>query len=84
VPDFERRPGRARHEISMPMGLQAFHIKVQTGLRLIMIRENLVGQKTRNRYQVIGKKARRQNRESQGTDARCDAEAYRSREVADH
>ena len=35
---FGRRPGRARHEISMPMGLQVFHIKVQTGLQLIMIR----------------------------------------------
>jgi DNA-binding protein HU-beta len=52
----------------MQMGLQVLQIKVQTGLRLIDW-ENLVGQKTRSRHQVTGKKADRQNRKSQDTGA---------------
>jgi hypothetical protein len=51
----------ARNEISTPMGLRAFQVKVQTGLQLITIRRIPVGKKTRNHYQVIGEEARRQN-----------------------
>ena len=42
--------------------------------------ETLVAQKTRSRYQAPGKKARRQNLESQVTTTRRDAEASRSRD----